>query len=311
MPFSQKEQVGRCHGDKKGKGEIQQWNGLCWKRPKAHPAPTPAACWVPQQSRPPRAHPAWPGFQRDGIQHSKALAIVTFLHSLPTSFSWALPNPPLSRALQPPNLAAFPGKGSSVRPDHSDGERPCRYRFRHVGSGRQRPERAAPFQPGLCSAHRARRRLGHRAHAAVTPTRSPSGCVRPAVTAASHRPADHRPAGSAEPAALPESTGPPPEWAWGGAHRARADYECPFPPPRQYLAVVAHEHDAVARVNGPGAEVALLDPHGRAEPIRRPRRKRSLSWPEAADRVPHSAPWRSLGANAAAKRSPRGAGAEL
>lgn len=49
------------------------------------------------------------------------------------------------------------------------------------------------------------------------------------------------------------------------------------PVPRQYLAVVAHEHDAVARVNGPGAEVTLLDPHGSAAPIRRPRRKRSLS----------------------------------
>lgn len=128
--------------------------------------------------------------------------------------------------------------------------------------------------------------LQRQAYTVVRPTGSPSGYAGPVVTAAIGRVTSHR-RGSRPPGCPPRShacrqrAARDPPRQHGAAAEARlrphAGLRETVPVPRQYLAVVAHEHDAVARVNGPGAEVTLLDPHGSAAPIRRPRRKRSLS----------------------------------
>lgn len=72
-----------------------------------------------------------------------------------------------------------------------------------------------------------------------------SGCERPAWGAAGDT---ERPWGP------PAQAGPAQGAAVSAARRAV--------PVGWYLAVVAHEHDAVSRVDGPRAEVAFLDAHG-------------------------------------------------
>lgn len=165
---------------------------------------------------------------------------------------------PALTAVTPPNLAAVPRErerrpaGSAPAPEAvtQTAERPCRYRFWHLGSGRKRFGQAS-FHTGVCGAlwarYGTRRRLGHCSakrtqlsgrHEARAAMRAPlwqpqldaSHHIGAAVAPPAARPA-HTPAGSAQPATLPGSTGPPPKHAWGPTQ----GYERPFPSPGSTL----------------------------------------------------------------------------
>lgn len=78
--------------------------------------------------------------------------------------------------------------------------------------------------------------------------------------------------GTQAPEASAQVPKPREKCTWRGGGKGAGDKRLPAPPRAElYLAVVTHEHDAVARVDGPGAEVALLDAHGGAESRAAPR----------------------------------------
>lgn len=240
---------------------------------------------------------------------------------------------PALTAVTPPNLAAVPRErerrpaGSAPAPEAvtQPAERPCRYRFWHLGSGRKRFGQAS-FHTGVCGAlwarYGTRRRLGH--CSAKRTQLSGRQEARAAMRAPLWQPqldaSHHIGAAVAPPAArpltrLPAARSPPPSQAARG--RRRSTPEAPHRATRDRSRPPAVPCSRCARTwrRGPGKWARSRSNTSRSSwqraPIRRPRRKRSISWPEAAGRGPHGAPWWPQGANAAAKWSPRGAVAEL